>query len=69
MTPPYKHLSSRKEMTQRRNEKIFVRFRELYEKDRLRMDEVLRRLSEEYHLATLTLERIIHKEMLSCARS
>lgn len=51
----------RKAMTQKRNQKIRQRFTRLYEKDRLRMDDVVLRLCDEFCLSPITIERILNQ--------
>jgi hypothetical protein len=60
--------AKRKEMTLQRNAHIHDRFRELYEQERLRLDDVVQQLSREFHLAPLTIDRILQKRSL-CTHS
>lgn len=55
------HRLSRKKNTAERNNKIKARFSELYEKKRMRLDDVISQLAEEFCLSPLTIERIISK--------
>lgn len=52
----------RKNNRVRRDEKIATDFRELYQVNRLRIDDCLDKLVEKYFLSAKTIERIIAKQ-------
>lgn len=50
---------NRRCLIERRNVKLKERMNELYNKERLRYDDVISKLCEEFYLAPLTVQRII----------
>lgn len=59
--PVYAFVKERQDNTNKRHEAIRARFKELYNGKRLRIDDVVDKLCEEFFLAKITVERILRK--------
>lgn len=52
-------IKAREDNTKKRNDRIIARSKELHDVKRLRWDDVLQKLHEEFFLSKLTISRII----------
>lgn len=55
----YKAAATRKRNTEARNHRIRTRFNQLYNQERTRIDDVIRRISEEFCLSVATVEKML----------
>lgn len=54
-----KALKKRKTNAERKHEAMRKRFTELHDKERIRLDDAVSKICEEFYLSTLTVERIL----------